>query len=551
MGNRTTQTTQGDRPPRRAPDLAVAVLGVAGVGALLAAHLAVEAALFVAAFAVAVGLVPVVRRAVARRGVVGLPGGRAIHLDATPLLGGLGLFVPVVVVAILLAVGGDHKALGIAAGATAVFACGAFDDVWGVRPRAKVLCQLVAGGCLVVAGFRLPALSVAGLGALPLGSLEIPAILLWVVVASNAFNLSDGLDGLAGLLALVGCAGAVALGAQPLLAVALAGACLGFLRHNLPRATIFLGDSGSLVVGFLLAAFALEVPASSTLPLAYGLLAYSLGDMALAVFRRSLRGKPLFAGDRSHVHHKLAELFDTTWSALAAAVAFAVVHLVLVLTVPGVLALTIVTMLWAALAAVLMIAGRVRLVSLLASRGPFRRIHLVKRYVSGRLRYADGLAEIEFSLRRLVEDLGLAHLAFDALRIEGISPGPAVAATVEVAVPLRTGRALFGYAPTEGGRVVDDELHTVVCAVLREADDRWSSLAGVRPGDTTRGPFLPGLASPPGLAPLPDLAPLPGLASPPGLASLPGLASPPGRPSVAPLGVFDRSSAPPPRRWLP
>lgn len=456
----------------------VATLVGAGVVGLLLVETAHHAAAFGAAFLVSLVLVPMVRHLVTRRGVFGLPGGRALHQHATPLLGGVGIFVPVLVAAVVLACRGESKMVGVAAGAVLVFMCGVCDDVRRVGPRVKIAAQVLAACCLFAAGFRLPVLSVVGVGAFEVGAFELPLIVAWVVLASNAFNLSDGLDGLAGLLALVGCVAAVAAGAHPLLAAVLAGATLGFLRHNLPRASIFLGDSGSLVVGFALAALALDVPhAADNVLVAYGFLAYSLGDVALAMTRRFLRGKPLFAGDRSHVHHKLAERLGSPAAALPAAVAIAVGHWALSRTVPGVIALPVAGLLWVLLAAALLAAGRMPVGRLVATRRPFRGVFLARAYVSGRLRMAETVHEVEVALRRLVEDLGLVSLTLRDLRLDGAGAAPPRPdAAVDVVVPLHGGEARFAYVSGVQERVVDDEVCAVVCDLLREADARLGVL---------------------------------------------------------------------------
>jgi UDP-GlcNAc:undecaprenyl-phosphate GlcNAc-1-phosphate transferase len=365
--------------------------------------------LFAASFAVAFVLVPPTARRVRQLGAVVLPGGRSIHGRRTPLLGGFAVFVPFFVTAVVLGILGDPKGYGIAAGALVMLLVGGYDDLKGVRPRTKVLAQVLAALLLYLSGFRLPVLDVPGLRSFPLDSLEIPLMVFWVVLASNAFNLTDGMDGLASSLALVGCIGALALGSWPVLAVVLAGAVLAFLRYNMPRASIFLGDSGSLLLGFALAAFALDAPTTNNVAIAYGLLAYSLGDVALAVSRRALRGKPLFAGDKSHVHHKLRMHLRSTWGALLAAAAFAGLQLTIVFTIPGLPGLALCAGLWAALVLALMAVGRVRVRHMLSSRLPFQRMHLVRNYVLGLLRFAEERVEVENALRHLVDDMGLAR----------------------------------------------------------------------------------------------------------------------------------------------
>jgi len=456
-------------------DLAVLAIAAAGCAGLATRVSATSALAFASTFVVALLLVPPLARFARARAWVVLPGGRAAHRRRTPLLGGLAVFLPFLAATLALGCLGDPKAFGLAAGACVMVGCGVLDDVRGVSPRVKIASELVAGACLVVAGFRLPALAAPGLGTVALGAFEIPLLLCWVVVATNAVNLTDGMDGLAASLCLLGCAGSVLVGSHVVPAVVLGGAALGFLRHNLPPASIFLGDAGSLVIGFALAAFALDAPAATNLPVAYGLLAYSIGDVGLAILRRLLRGKPIFVGDRSHVHHKLREHLHARFAPLAVAVGFAALQLGLALTWPGLVSLSLSLVLWLALVVVLMTVGRVRIRHLIASRGRFQRIHLVRRYMSGRLRLAETRADVEEVLQRFVYDLGLASLVLGERRFDGVETHGAPVA--EVGVPMRTGEARCTIVVAGEPRAVDEERRVVVCEMLRDAEDRLLLLA--------------------------------------------------------------------------
>jgi UDP-GlcNAc:undecaprenyl-phosphate GlcNAc-1-phosphate transferase len=165
--------------------------------------------------------------------------------------------------------------------------------------------------------------------------------LFWLVGMSNAFNLIDGLDGLAAGLALVSTFGLlVAAGIQgrwetALVAAALAGALAGFLPYNFDPARVFLGDCGALPVGFVLAAVAVQssIKASATIAVAVPLLALALPilDVGLAVVRRVVRRRPVFAGDRRHIHHRLVDLGLTPRRAVVTLYGVAVVFAVLAL----------------------------------------------------------------------------------------------------------------------------------------------------------------------------------------------------------------------------
>src|SRR5256714_15185117 len=168
------------------------------------------------------------------------------------------------------------------------------------------------------AGFRIEQVGFAPGLVLDLGVFALPVTLVWLVGVSNAFNLIDGMDGLAGGVAIIGLlatlVAAILLGnpTVPIYTIALIGALIGFLRYNWPSAKLFMGDSGSLVVGFLLAVFSVKA-ATDTQNLTYGLvpifaLAYPLMDTGFAMLRRWLRGVPLSRADKRHVHHQLRAL---------------------------------------------------------------------------------------------------------------------------------------------------------------------------------------------------------------------------------------------------
>lgn len=202
--------------------------------------------------------------------------------------------------------------------ATLVLLLGVADDIWGVNSWVKLSAQFVAALWLVLAGVSISRLSMPWGGIAVLGALSIPVTLAWLVGVTNAFNLIDGLDGLAAGVAFLS-ATAIAVTAAMVddkivvvLTVALAGALLGFLRHNFNPATIFLGDSGSLFIGFLLAAAAIVWQQKTTVVIAVAapLVAFALPvtDTAVSVARRYLRGQPLFTSDRQHIHHRLLAL---------------------------------------------------------------------------------------------------------------------------------------------------------------------------------------------------------------------------------------------------
>lgn len=202
--------------------------------------------------------------------------------------------------------------------ATLILLLGVVDDIWGMRAGIKLLGQAGAALWLISEGVRILRLSMPWGETLELGWLSPVFTLLWLVALTNAFNLIDGVDGLAAGVGFIS-AGAIAVTAiminAPMvvvLSVTLAGALLGFLRYNFTPATIFLGDSGSMFIGFVLAAGAVvwQQKATTAIAVAAPLVAFALpvADTAMAVLRRTVRGQPFFASDRHHIHHRLLAL---------------------------------------------------------------------------------------------------------------------------------------------------------------------------------------------------------------------------------------------------
>jgi UDP-GlcNAc:undecaprenyl-phosphate/decaprenyl-phosphate GlcNAc-1-phosphate transferase len=254
-------------------------------------------------------------------------GDRRSHKKAVPRLGGVAVFAGFVI-AVLVGLAAQRVTSGAEPrsvthiaqllGACAIlFAIGLADDIVGVPPVVKLIGQTAAALVVQYHWALLPAITIPPHETIQLGWLGVPLMVLWLVGMSNALNLVDGLDGLAGgvsVIALITIVAASAIlhnGAAPLAAVALAGALVGFLLYNWSPASIFLGDSGSLVVGFLLAFIAVRgstTHGSVLMILPIFALAYPLLDTGLAMLRRWLRGHALSRADGRHVHHQLLAL---------------------------------------------------------------------------------------------------------------------------------------------------------------------------------------------------------------------------------------------------
>ena len=238
-------------------------------------------------------------------------------------LGGIAIFASAVAgVLMALALGGiavtteqRDALIGVFAGATVVFALGLYDDMFSTRPTTKLLFQSLAALIVYAFGTRIQVITIGDVPGVQIGLLSLPLTMLWIVVVTNAFNLIDGLDGLATGIGLV-VLSAVTLAAVVLhnmivvlVALLLVGALLGFLRYNLSPARIFLGDSGSLFIGFMLAVLSIHGSLKSTTAVLVAIplfaLAVPLLDASVALSRRFLRGSPLFGADARHIHHRL------------------------------------------------------------------------------------------------------------------------------------------------------------------------------------------------------------------------------------------------------
>lgn len=275
---------------------------------------------FFTALCAALVLVPFLRRWALDRHLVDLPDQRKLHDNAVPRLGGIAIFLAFLFAALIFTPV-SVTLRGLTAGALVIFAIGIADDLNGLSPRVKVVGQLFA----ILVAILVGNLWLRSLGDLFGGGpvllspwLGIPFTVLAVIGVTNAINLIDGLDGLAGgvsLLALVAftlLAASDGNHAAALLCAALAGGVLGFLKYNFYPARVFMGDAGSLTVGFLIAFLAVMItqrPGSVVEPmLPVLILALPIFDTLWVMGRRLLCGRQIFCPDRSHLHRQLLDL---------------------------------------------------------------------------------------------------------------------------------------------------------------------------------------------------------------------------------------------------
>jgi UDP-GlcNAc:undecaprenyl-phosphate GlcNAc-1-phosphate transferase len=267
---------------------------------------------FAGALVLAVGATPIARFLAPRMGIIDHPEARKIHQRPVPRLGGAAILVTVILVALVLGERYNFSQFGtILVGATGISFMGLIDDRWGLRPLIKLVGQIAAALLLYASGVYV--------GTFHQPTLNLIMTVLWVVYITNAINLLDNMDGLAGGVAAVAAAhfalmcsfsGQYLVGA---LSIALLGACLGFLFYNLNPASIFMGDSGALFLGFMLAATGIKLRFPENVTFVTWMvpvlvLGVPVFDTALVFVSRLRRGlNPLTNPGRDHVSHRLVK----------------------------------------------------------------------------------------------------------------------------------------------------------------------------------------------------------------------------------------------------
>src|SRR6266545_2217436 len=274
-------------------------------------------------------LTPIVRRIAYRSGVLDHAlSSRKIHGRPIPRLGGIAIviafYTPLLALAAFPTGVGEmflaqrEHVIGLFGGGLAIALLGLYDDLRGAGAGRKFLVQFTVAGFLYYLGFRIESVANPIGESIALGWVSLPFTVLWIVGVINAMNLIDGLDGLAGGVALVAVVITFLVSFQrghPLMMLfssALAGAILGFLFYNFNPASIFMGDTGSMFLGFVLATTAIQTNQKASTAVAVLIPTIALGlpilDTLLAIARRAVRGRPLFQADKEHIHHRLIAL---------------------------------------------------------------------------------------------------------------------------------------------------------------------------------------------------------------------------------------------------
>ncbi len=261
------------------------------------------------ALAVTTCVVPLLRRLATVTGFVDRPGAHKSHHRPTPYLGGVGLIAGVLTGMVTAHHLGMHVVV-IALGAGVLGTVGLVDDYRTVHPGIRLMLQLAAAGVAVLLGLRVSVTGVVAVDAL--------ITLVWIVGVTNAFNLLDNMDGLSAGVAAAAALGILAsaalAGHDPAAdaAGAIVGACMGFLLYNRRPASIFMGDTGSLFLGFVVAVLAIEVDSTVSAPASFLIPMLVLGlpmlDTATVALARARRGRSVLRGGRDHLSHRLVAL---------------------------------------------------------------------------------------------------------------------------------------------------------------------------------------------------------------------------------------------------
>lgn len=282
----------------------------------------IVAAALVVALVVSLVATPVVKNLAIKMRAVDIPkDNRRMHDHPIPRMGGLAIFLGFIL-SVLLFLPLDTQLRGMLLGACIIVVLGIFDDIYSLKAMFKFVVQIVAALVAVLAGNVIEVLSNPNVFSSnpywDLGWLSIPVTVIWIVAITNAVNLIDGLDGLAcgvstiSSMTLLVISLVISDGPVAILMAALAGGCLGFLPYNMNPAKIFMGDTGSTFLGYILAVvsiqglFKLYTIISFAVP--FLMLGLPIFDTCFAFIRRIAHGQSPMHADRSHVHHRLIDM---------------------------------------------------------------------------------------------------------------------------------------------------------------------------------------------------------------------------------------------------
>ncbi|MBV7272345.1 MraY family glycosyltransferase [Clostridium thailandense] len=269
-------------------------------------------------------LTPVIKKFAVRIKAIDIPkDNRRIHKKPIPLLGGLAIYFSFVITLILKPGELSRSETGIIIGATIIAIGGFLDDKFDIKPWQKLLFQITAALALTFYGVTIVRITNPISSSelyTNIGLLSVPMTIVWVVGITNALNLIDGLDGLAAGVAFISAITMFIIALinknagieAPVLTIILAGSILGFLPYNFNPASIFMGDTGAQLLGFLLSAISIKGAIKSATAFAIAVPILALGipiyDTLFAMIRRKINGKPIMQADKGHLHHRLLDM---------------------------------------------------------------------------------------------------------------------------------------------------------------------------------------------------------------------------------------------------
>lgn len=272
---------------------------------------------FMVALFISYILTPEIKKLAIKIGAVDVPkDNRRMHKEPMPRLGGLAIYISFMVT-VLIAVDINTKILSILVGATIIVILGIIDDIKAIGAKWKLLGQLLAALVVIYGGVSIDFLRfpIGDREIIGLGILYIPVTIFWIIGITNTLNLIDGLDGLSAGVGLISSISLFSIAViqgrydVALILIILAGATLGFLRYNFNPAKIFMGDTGSLLLGFLLGTLSIEGVMKSVTTIAVILPVLVLGipifDTAFAIVRRIINKRSIAEADKGHLHHRL------------------------------------------------------------------------------------------------------------------------------------------------------------------------------------------------------------------------------------------------------
>mgnify|MGYP000226713945 CR=1 FL=1 len=263
---------------------------------------------------------PLVRKLAYKVNAIDIPkDNRRVHKKPMPLMGGLAIYLGVVITSLIF-LPLDKALISVIVGGTLILISGIIDDIKGLSPRSKLIFQIAAAIVLILGDVKIDVITnpfgTTG-SVIALNGLSIPLTIFWVVGVTNTVNLIDGLDGLAAGVSTIASLSFMFVAREfnyvPIMIISaiVAGSCLGFLPYNFNPAKIFMGDTGALFLGFILAAISIEGVMKSVATIAVIVPIIILGlpifDTTFAIFRRLLNGKSIAEADKGHLHHRLLQ----------------------------------------------------------------------------------------------------------------------------------------------------------------------------------------------------------------------------------------------------